>query len=202
MKNQGRKRHSWLGLVTLVQVGVLVFIVGVGCSGGGGGDGGSPTQPSSPTTSSGISFQADQTAESNSIYLDEGDAPDDDTLVVEIRVMDVTDLYGLSFDLMFPDDILSFKPRATEEGPWLNKKGKVDTSFEIREKPGGNLVVGYTRLGDVPGRTGSGLVLSLEFNAESSGSGDLTFSLTDAVSSKGESMSDVMWISSSITVSL
>jgi hypothetical protein len=203
LKKLDLRRLGWLGLVTVAQVGVLVFITGIGCGGGGGGGGGGgPTQPPIPPTPSGITFTADADAEENSIFLKEGDSPDQDTLVLEVRAKDVIDLYAVSLDLDYPDNRLNFEAGETEEGVWLGNKGKIDTSLEVLEDPDGTLVIGHTRLGQVSGRSGSGVLFTLVFTAGSNGSGEFVISLNDAVSSKGESMPDVVWISGRITVSV
>lgn len=194
------RRLSWGGPALL---GILALVAGIGCGGGGGGGGGGgPTAPPIPPTPSGITFTADSTAEVNSVYLEEGDSPDNDTLMLEIRVMDVVDLYALSFDLEFPGSIVSFDAGETVEGPFLSKKGKIDTALEITEDPDGTLIVGHSRLGNVNGRTGSGLMFTIVFTADSNGSGDFVITLNDAVSSNGENMPGVVWISGRITVSV
>ena len=203
IEERNRRSRGWLALVSALQVGILVFITGIGCGGGGGGGGGGgPTQPPTPPTPSGITFTADEDAAENSIFLKEGDSPNLDTLVLEVRAKDVTDLYAVSFDLEYPDNRLDFDAGETEEGVWFGNKGKVDTSLEVLEEPNGTLVIGHSRLGQVSGRNGSGVLFTLVFTADSNGSGTFEITLNSAVSSKGENMPDVVWISGRITVSV
>ncbi|HEY4564501.1 MAG TPA: hypothetical protein VIJ36_16075, partial [Thermoanaerobaculia bacterium] len=87
------------------------------CGGGGGGSTPSePTPPPPPTP--GIVLTPQGTPGANSLYLASGAATTATTLVLELRANQVTDLYGVAFDLTYPATQLQFV-RATA-GPLLN----------------------------------------------------------------------------------
>jgi hypothetical protein len=105
----------------------------------------------------------------------------------------VLDLYGVAFDLTYPSAQLQFT-RVTA-GPLLGN-GSVQA---VASSPG-SLVVGGTHLGNVPGTTGSGVVMTLEFSVLAAGSGDLRFSRNSALNSSGLPVTGVAWIGGSVTV--
>ncbi len=94
-----------------------------------------------------------------------------------------------------------FLENATSEGTFLSENGAVETAFEILRKPAGNLIVGVTRLGDVGGASGSGTLLTIEFEiTDGGGQGDLIFSDNDAVDRDREFLEATAWLGGSIEV--
>jgi len=183
--------------VALMFVGVLLL----GC---GGGSSSSPTAPPPPPPpppppSEGIFFTADGAPGANTILLDGVDTTDTAArFVVEVRADTVEDLYGVSFDLQYPGNLLTWRKGSFTEGTFLNQEG-VETQMLIERRPAGNLVIGITRVGDVPGVSGSGLLFSLEFvNEVVAGTGVLTFSDNEIVDSAGNIVGDSQWLAGSI----
>ncbi len=185
---------SGCSLVCAVGIAALAF---AGCGGGGGGGGGGgPTAPPPPT--SGVSFSAAGPPGANSVYLDAGSSTST-RFVLEVRVSEVVDLYGVSLDLEYPQDLLQFQADGTREGDFLTGQG-TRTEIEIADRPKGNLVIGYSRFGDDPGVDGSGLLLALEFSALADGNGSFVIDDNDAFGSGGGVQADVSWVSGSVSV--
>ena len=168
------------------------FLVLAACGGGGGGGGGGPTEPTPPPP--GIVFTPQGSAVNNTISLASGAATNANTLVLEVRATQVTDLYGVAFDLTYPSAQLQFT-RVTA-GPLLGAGGNA----QAVASPAGTLIVGGTHLGNVPGANGSGVILTLEFSAVSAGSGSFAFARNSALDSDGDAISGVAWLAGSVTV--
>jgi len=184
----------------LTSIGLLVVAVvfsSIGCGGGGGGGGG-PTEP--PPPSSGVTFTAAGPAGSNSIYLAQGTNTAANRFVLDVKASQVDDLYGVSFNLEFPDARLRWVPGGSQEGSFLSSSGSTD--FIVEEDSPGVLIVGLSLLGDVAGSSGSGTLLSLEFEPVSSGSGPMTMTRHDAINSTGDVKTLVEWIGGSVSVSI
>lgn len=184
----------------LTSIGLLVVAVvfsSIGCGGGGGGGGG-PTEP--PPPSSGVTFTAAGPAGANSIYLAQGTNTASNRFVLDVKASQVDDLYGVSFNLEFPDARLRWVPGGSQEGSFLSSSGSTD--FIVEEDSPGVLIVGLSLLGDVAGSSGSGTVLSLEFEPVSSGSGPMTMTRHDAINSTGDVKTRVEWIGGSVSVSI
>lgn len=162
---------------------------------GGGGGGSSPSEPPMPPP--GIQFTAAGLGGANSISLGRGAGTTADRLMLEVRANQVTGLYGVAFDLSIPAGILAFT--GTTEGTFLGSDGTA-TSIQVSETPGGNLVVGATRLGPVSGISGSGVLITFELTASSSGSGSFTFTENAAYSADGQVQGDVTWEAGSVQV--
>jgi hypothetical protein len=162
------------------------------CGGGGGGGGGGPTQPPA-----GIFFTPAAGTATPAIVLTERADSTANTLYLEVRAVGVTDLYGLAFDLQYPASVLQFQ--AATEGTFLSASG-TPTTFQAVESPAGNLVVGLSRLGDLAGADGSGLLLTLELQATAAGSGAFTFSGNTAFDHLGQPESSVDWRAGTVQV--
>jgi hypothetical protein len=189
-----RAVFQWLTWIALTVVAVVFS--SVGCGGGGGGGGG-PTEPPPPTSL--VKFTPDGSAGANSIYLAQGNNTQVSRFVLDVKVSQVEDLYGVSFNLVYPNARLKWIPGGTKEGTHLSSSGSTDLLVE--EGSPGVLVVGISLLGDVAGSSGSGTLLSLEFEAVSAGSGTVKMTRHDAVNSSGDVKTQVEWISGSISVS-
>lgn len=169
---------------------LLAFAVAA-CGGGGGGGNGGPTEP--PPPQPGVVFTPQSTAGANSLFLASGGATTASTLFLEVRANQVVDLYGVAFDLAYPSTQLQFT-RVTA-GPLLGN-GSVQA---VATTPGA-LIVGGTHLGTVPGTTGSGVVMTLEFSVLAAGGGDFRFSRNSALNSSGQPIAGVAWVAGSVTV--
>lgn len=191
-----KSRSLTLLAVALVLVAASWF--SIGCGGGGGGGPTSPPNPGPPPSS--ISFSSDSSAGADSIYLSTGSGGGGSVLVLDVDVQSVTDLYGVSFVLEYPEDFLSFSKNSESEGSFLSDGGQEDTDLQVSERTAGEVIVGITRLGTVPGASGSGNLLSLEFTRKAAGSGRMEMVDNDALDSFGDVQLDVTWISGSVTV--
>ena len=186
--------------VVLVSVlfGTLVLSA-AGCGGGGGGGGG-PTAPTPPPApSQGIDFTAAGGTAANSIYLEASDtANTTSAFTVQVRANDVDNVYGVSFDLQYPNGLLRWTEGSFSEGSFLSEGG-VQTEVIVERKPAGNLIVGITRVGAADGVSGSGTLLTLEFgNRAVAGRGDLTFTDNAVVDGDGNLQEEVQWVAGSV----
>lgn len=188
---------------TLVAAAVMLLgsgWLGIGCGGGGGGGGGPTTPPNPIPPPSNITFTPDSSGGSNSISLSTGSGGSGSVFVLDVDAQSVTDLYGVSFVLEYPSDLLKFTRNSESEGTFLSEGGQVDTDLQVSERTSGEVVVGITRLGIVPGASGSGTLLSLEFTRRAAGTDRMDMVDHDALDSIGDVQLDVTWVSGSVTV--
>ena len=176
---------------------LALAVAAASACGGNGGGGGSPTTPPTPTPSTMITFTPSGTGGANSLALTRISS-DQTSLVLSLEATSVSDLYGVAFDLRFPAAALVFD-EATE-GTFLDQNGSVDTSLQVAESPSGTLVIGLSRLGQVPGRTGTGSLLRLEFTRRAAGSGDLVFADNQAFNALGLAITGVQWSGGRVVV--
>jgi hypothetical protein len=120
--------------------------------------------------------------------------------VLDVRVDEVSDLFGASFTLEFPDDLLAWRKNGVSEGSFLSGGGEFDTELLVENRPAGTLVIGHSRLGSVAGAEGSGTLFSLEFSPQFTGSGALALGNRDLLDAFGEVQADVTWIGGSVDV--
>jgi hypothetical protein len=176
---------SGLALAAVLALPVLL----AACGGGKGGSG--PTQP--PPVQPGIVFTPLGTPGVNALSLASGTGTTTTTLVLELRATQMTDLYGVAFNLTYPSAQLQFT-RATAGA--LLGSGAVQASVSSP----GTLIVGGTHLGNVPGANGSGVVMTLEFSATAAGSGSFAFARNSALNSSGQPIAGVTWLGGTATV--
>jgi cohesin domain-containing protein len=181
----GRLGGGWLLLLTL---GLCLLAA---CGGGGGGS--TPTQPPPPPpTQPSVAFTPSATAGAGSIALAMGADSTTSKLVVEVRSGGIPDLYGAAFDLQYPANILQLTS--------VTNQGSILANGTLQEThAGGNLVVGVSRLGLVPGVSSPGVILRLEFTPLATGSGPFTFSRNSAFNSSGAPIAGVTWVAGSAT---
>lgn len=171
----------------------LLVLAFTACGGGGGGGG--PTEPTPPpVTQPQIIFTPQGAAGTNSLFLASAATTTANTLFLEVRASQVTDLYGVAFDLTYPRDQLQFVQASP--GPLLGAAGSVQTAVSAP----GIVIVGGTHLGNVQGATGSGVVMILQFNAVAAGEGDLRFFRNSALDSDGALLRGVSWVGGSVRV--
>jgi hypothetical protein len=172
--------------------GLLLALLLTSCGGSGGG--GTTTEPPPPPPPvAGIVFTAQAAPGANSLYLASGAATTASNLVLELRANQVTDLYGVAFDLTYPATQLQYV-RVTA-GPLL-ANGAVQAAVSSP----GTLILGGTHLGTTPGASGSGVVLTIELSAVAAGQGSLAFSRNSALNSSGVAIPSVTWLGGSVTV--
>jgi hypothetical protein len=177
----------------LVAALAVASLLSLACGGGGGGGG--PTSPTpTPTPAASIVFTPAGAPASNALFLASSTATTATTLVLEVRANQVTDLYGVAFDLTYPSTQLSFS-RVTA-GPLLGASGSAQAAVSAP----GTLVVGGSHLGAVPGANGSGVVLTLEFTATAAGTGSFAYTRNSAFNSSGQTLAGTSWLAGSVQV--
>lgn len=176
----------------------LLVWASAGCGGGGGGPTAPPPPP--PPPPSGVTFTADAQAGPNSVYLAAGQGSTATVFVLDVRVSEVTDLYAVAFVIEFPNNLLDWRRGGTVEGSLLSDNGDFETELVVENRPAGNLVIGHTRLGQVPGMEGSGTLFSLEFVTQASGTGALSLRDEAALDSLGQLQEEITWIGGSVNV--
>jgi len=178
-----------LSLLSLVSVLSLAA-----CGGGGGGSSPVEPTPTPPLTQPSLVFTP-QGGGGSGISLTAGAASTATTLILEVRANSVTDLYGVAFDLGYPANLVQYV-RATQ-GPLL-----AGGTLQVAGGTTGNLVVGLSNLGPVPGTSGSGLLMTFEFRAAGAGQGSFSFSRNVAVDSAGQSINGFSWGTGTVRVTL
>lgn len=185
-----RHRSGRPAVLAVLLLAAAAVLLSTACGGGGGGGG--PTAP--PPPASGLTFTPAAGGGDDAVVL-RRQGTGNDTLVLDVAVEGVEGLYGVFFDLRYPDALLDFE--GSSEGSFLNVDGAA-TVLEIAEQPG-NLVVGLSRLGDVAGRSGSGVLLTLRFRAVSGGNGSLTFERNGAVAANGQPL-NLSWSGGTVQI--
>ncbi len=188
---RGRAR----GLAALLVLLALAALALLTACGGGGGGGSTPTQPPPvtppPTTQPSVAFTPAAAAGAGSIALGMGAASTTTKLVLEVRSGGIQDLYGVAFDLQYPANLLQLTQ--VTQGPLLSPG-----TLEQSPTTTGNVVIGVSRLGVVPGVSGAGVIALVEFKPIASGSGVFSFSRNAALDSGGKTLS-ATWIAGAVT---
>jgi hypothetical protein len=112
-------------------------------------------------------------------------------LVLELRSGGIQNLYGVAFDLQYPATILELTQ--VTQGSLL-----ADGTFQQSATTAGNVVVGVSRLGLVPGVSGAGVLVRFEFRPRITGTGVLSFSRNTVLDSNGAPIAGVTWIAGSV----
>jgi hypothetical protein len=191
----------------------LLALIGVLALGPACGGGGSPSEPPpvptttptptptptpsptpTPTPAPGITFIAVSTGPG--IVLGQGGATTATSLTVEVRAATVTALYGVAFDLDYPPGVVRYQSSAA--GEFLGNSSQV--TAPVVETVPGHLVVGVSRLGTLPGVSGSGVLLRLVFTPVANGGGAVTFSRNSAFANDGSALT-MPWAAGTVTVS-
>lgn len=123
-------------------------------------------------------------------------------ITLTINVSSVTNLFGIAFDLVFNPNILSFV--SASKGIFLGTDS--ETTLLTAVSPSNTLIIGYSRLasgGVATGVSGSGALMTLIFQASSTGVSNLTFqnnALCDVNSSSTCSIIATNWQNNTINV--
>ena len=163
---------------------VLATAFLLACESGGG----SPTAPVSPVTTGGVSFLP---ASPNDAAIALRGGASGSALEIEVYAVGVDDLYGLSFELQFPADLLRYESHG--QGVFPN--------VEVTETAAGRLLVGATHLGPVAGLSGGGAVVVARFAAIANGTGRFDFSGEEAFDSFGDRLA-LNWHGGTVVVEL
>ena len=169
-----------------VAVLLLATLLAAACGGGSSG----PTAPPPPPAKG---FVFTPGAGTTGITLAQGAATTTTTFVLEVRATSVTDLYGVAFNLSYPNSVLHFT--GATAGTFLT-----GASLQTVESPAGTVIVGLSKLGTAGGVDGSGVLLSLQFQAIATGQGAFAFSRNTAINSSAATLSDLPWSAGTISV--
>ena len=150
----------------------------------------------------GVTFTASGTPGSDAVYLQQNSQTNASTLVLDVMAKDVTNLFAVGFDLHYPTQLLAYSK--VTEGPFMSHGGQVKTSLLLSERQKGDLVIGLSRLGNVTGRNGSGVLMTLRFAASGAGTDSLTFTNEAAydgtIRQTGQPIQGFGWFAGSVTV--
>ena len=183
----------------LVLAAALAWLAGA-CGGGGGGGG--PTAPTPPPAAQDpVSFSAAGTPGGLTVYLAKADGTADNVLRIEVRASEFADLFGLGFDLIYPANLLDYRGGSQAEGGFLSGDGS-RTEILARQVVDGTVIIGLSRLGDVGGVEGSGLLLTLDFTAVNNGTGQFSFAANNAFDSAGDRLEETVWQAGEVSVNL
>jgi hypothetical protein len=103
--------------------------------------------------------------------------------IVNISVSDVSDLYGWEVKLGWNATVLDVVE--VYEGPFLKSTGDTFFTYSVNTTAG-YIILDCTLLGDLSGASGSGVLVSIQFNVKKSGSCSLQLSETVLVNSSEE----------------
>ena len=175
-----------LGLSLLA--GLLVWLAAA--CGGGGGPTAPPTPPPPPPDP--VAFTATGTPGATTVHLTKATGTAEEVLRLEVRASQFDDLYGLGFDLLYPTELLNYRGGSHVEGGFLSADGS-RTELFARQVSDGMIVVGLSRIGDVGGVEGSGLLLTLDFTVVNNGSGSFSYEANDAFDSGRDRLDETVW---------
>ncbi len=168
-------RAATLGFVALA-VTVLLSACG----------GSTPTTPNPPTPPpSRVTFVPDSSnpgTDAIALGLSSSTAA---TFTLVLRAADVTDLYGYAVDIIFDPAIIAFS--SATAGTFFDGTD-VAVTTQVTEGPPGTLVIGQSRVGSVPGVSGGGTLVSLDFTSVAAGTTTLTTANAGAFDSTGAAM--------------
>jgi len=174
----------------LFGVAVTTVLAAVLACGGGGKHGSPPVQPG-PV----LSFSA-STSGANSVSLVQAGQSNGTTLQLTVQANQVSALYGVAFDVVYPSNLLTFSSATA-----ASFLAGVSTSFQVKETSPGRIVIGYSRLGAAPGVTGSGPLVNLTFVSKGvMGTGTIGFENRHAFDSNANEIASVSWAGGSVSV--
>ena len=176
-------------------VALVVSVTVAACSGGGGGGGGGPTTPPPPVRM--ITWTGDGVAGEETLYLEIRDLSNPDEFVLQLRAKQVTDLYGVALDIVFPATRLDFLEAV--EGSFFPGGNGLPTELQVVEEPDGRIIIGHSRIGDERGRTGSGVLLELSFRTTANGSSLFEIERQQAIDRDGGQLS-AQWLGGTVQV--
>lgn len=96
---------------------------------------------------------------------------------------DADDIYGMAFDLNYDPALLELVEVDVSSGALSG--ATVRTGFRNSASENGNLVIGISKQGQVPGEKAGGLIASVTFRAKASGTSDLVFDDPHIIDSLG-----------------
>lgn len=170
--------------------GLALIVVISGC-----GSSDSPTEPESS-----VVFTPDRPSTAATFSLRQGSGTRGGHLQLELFANQVTDVHSVSFVLSIPSQL---RFTAQGQGPFLtpNQSTAVLVVTPLPAPFVGVLVVD-TRANGAPGISGSGVVLTLEFEGQADGTGRLELTNAEARNSQNQPIPGLQWIGGSARVML
>ena len=163
-------RHGRTALLLLIAAAALI-----GCGGGGGGD-------EDPVGGGGTTVAADFVADqpsppASTVSMQKGPASSN-LVTVKVDATGVSNIYGAAFELAFDGNLAEYT--GFTYGTFFEQGGN-NPNYTVSSPAPGQIVVGVTRTGNVPGvgTTASKTMVNLTFRVKVAGSGGVT--VPDAV---------------------
>ena len=100
------------------------------------------------------------------IYPETSEGNVGENFIIEVKVSDVTDLYGYEFHLRWNSTLLDCVE--VSEGPFLKSGGSTFFTYKINSTEG-CIVVDCTLLGDIQGVNGNGTLTTIKFYIKRAG---------------------------------
>lgn len=94
-------------------------------------------------------------------------------LKFDLSLANIKDLYGAIITLNYDPKVVDFKTAA--EGPFMKQDGQQTSFLFANNIKAGAVDIYITRIGDVGGIEGSGILCALQFQAKAAGSAPITF---------------------------
>lgn len=175
----------------IIFIGIITLIHGCG---GSGGDSGLATSSSKM-----ITFKSSTLGDKTVNMVQNSNISNGDTLAINVTVNNLSNVYGIGFDIDFDSSKLSYDGYVS--GNYLEKGGNT-VNYIITTQSGnsGKLIAGISRLGSVGGISGSGMMVTLKFKVVSAGSTSLTFSNNVVMDSSNQSIPGITWNSGLATI--
>jgi hypothetical protein len=129
------------------------------------------------------------------VRLARGPGSGSSVLELEVRADALTGVYGLAFDLTYPNGLLRFDGFA--EGSFLESDG-AQATVQTAQTEAGRLVVGASRLGAVGTVSGTGIVLTIRFTAVGAGTGSFGFSGNRVLDDDASEVGGVSWAAGTV----
>ena len=172
-------------------IGLVIAALFISACSGGGGGGSSPVAPSKTISFSGSSSGYNvYMAKNNSLSTS-------DIFAVDVKVDNVTGVYGAAFDVNFDSTKMMYSNHAA--GSFLEQGGNTVT-YNAATQSGNSskLLVGISRQAGATGAAGSGSLVTLKFNVTSGGS--IAISNSELKDSSNLLISGITWTGGTVTV--
>ena len=161
--------------------------------GGGGHD--SPTDPPAAV----VFFTPDGAAAARSFSLRRGNGTRGTHLQLELVATEVTNVHALDFVLTLPANVVRFE--SVRQGSFLAQNGVAPILFALQlPAPLDGVLISDNRPPGAAGVSGSGVVLTLEFEALANGSGRLDIEAPEAIDPQDRPLGGLTWIGGTVTV--
>ena len=152
-------------------------------------------KPVDPTA---IILFSGSTPGNNSVYMSRNSSlSSGNTLSVDIKVNNVSNVYGAAFDVDFDSSKMTYDSYSA--GSLLESGGNaVSYQAGLQSGNSGKLIAGISRQAGASGVSGSGILITLKFKV--TGNSAISFSNNSLKDSTNQSISGVTWSGGTVTV--